>query len=253
MSKNLHQRQLTNQPRIGITMRLSEKGDFYLRREYSEAIESRGGIPFHLPLIPKKQFVIKALSGLEGILLPGSDSDLDPLFYGEEPHPKLGAIHSLRDKTDLLLIAAADRLVMPILGICYGMQALNVARGGSLIQDIKSHLPDSLNHQQGEPRDRPSHDVFLAADSLLGNLCETDRVSVNSHHHQSILAAGQNLKIVARSTDNIIEAIEDERENRYAVGVQWHPELDWRNDRFSQQIFDSFLEASDSFRNNIMN
>ncbi|MEP6925092.1 MAG: gamma-glutamyl-gamma-aminobutyrate hydrolase family protein [Pyrinomonadaceae bacterium] len=248
MSKNIAQRHLTNQPRIGITMRFSEKGDFYLRREYSEAIEACGGIPLHLPLIPKKQFVVNALSELDGILLPGSDSDLDPLYYGQEPHPKLGGIHPLRDETDLLLIAAADQLMMPILGICYGMQALNVARGGTLVQDIESCLPSSLDHQQGEPRERRSHDVFLEADSLLRNLCGVNQVSVNSHHHQSISAPGQNLKIVARSTDNIIEAVEDIQENRFVLGIQWHPELDWQNDEASQKIFGSFVKAATYFK-----
>lgn len=232
-------------------MRLSSNGDFHLRREYSEAIETLGGVPFHLPLIPKKEFVEAALGGLDGILLPGSDSDVDPLRFGEEPHRRLGKVQPLRDETDLLAIAAAERLKMPILGICYGMQALSVARGGSLIQDIESQIPNSLQHQQGEPRDRRSHTVILAEKSLLRILSGQSRVIVNSHHHQSVSVAGENLKVTARSTDGVIEAVEDERKDRFALGVQWHPELDWENDSFSQNIFSAFLKAAVLFRKSI--
>lgn len=224
-------------------MRFSSAGDFYLRREYSEAILDNGGIPFHVPLIADREFIAEAISSLEGILLPGSDSDVDPLLYGAEPHPKIGKVLPLRDRTDLLLIAEAEKRGLPILGICYGMQVLNVARGGTLIQDIETEIDNPLAHHQGEPRDRRSHSIAISAESFLGRLAETETATVNSHHHQSVLNLGRNLKVTARARDGVVEAFEDERPHVFALGVEWHPELDWRENEFSQRIFRSFIAA----------
>src|SRR5436853_7068223 len=114
-------------PRIGITMRLEiETRRFYLGRDYSEAIEACGGVPVHLALIPKAEYIAEAMAGLDGILLPGSNTDVDPHYYGEEPHHKLGTVIPEKDETDRLVLAEAERLNMPLLAICYGMQALNV-------------------------------------------------------------------------------------------------------------------------------
>lgn len=248
MSKNTVHRKPAGPPRIGITMRFAEKGDFYLRREYSEVINGLGGVPLHLPLIPKKEFVDRVIGELDGILLPGSDSDVDPLQYGDEPRNCLGRVEPLRDETDLLLLAAAEKRAMPILGICFGMQVLNVSRGGKLVQDIKSEIPNALAHQQIGSKTRRSHQIKIEAESLLIKLSGSRNVTVNSHHHQSILTAGDNLRIVASSSDHVIEALEDVRKNRFVCGVQWHPELDWENDQLSQSIFNAFLAAATLFR-----
>src|SRR5436305_14850644 len=125
--------------RIGITMRLElETRRFYLGRDYSEAVQACGAVPVHLSLIPKIDYISTAMANLDGILLPGSNTDVDPHYYGEEPHHELGTVITEKDETDLMVIAEAERHNLPILGICFGMQALNVARGGSLIQDISS-------------------------------------------------------------------------------------------------------------------
>src|SRR5688572_21073344 len=129
---------MVKRPRIGITMRLEiETRRFYLGRDYSEAIVSAGGVPMHLALIPDAGYIEEALSTLDGILLPGSNTDVDPHYYGQEPHHKLGTVIPEKDETDRLVINEAERLNLPILAICYGMQAVNVARGGSLVQDIE--------------------------------------------------------------------------------------------------------------------
>ena len=130
---------------------------FYLGRDYSEAVEAAGGLPIHISLIPKAEYIESVVAQLDGILLPGSDSDVDPLRYGQQPHPQLGTVQTIKDETDLLVIAAAERRRIPIFAICFGMQVLNVSRGGTLIQDINSQVPNAIKHEQGAPRDRPAH------------------------------------------------------------------------------------------------
>jgi putative glutamine amidotransferase len=233
---------MQRRPRIGIAMRIEHPTDrFYLSRHYSEAVEAAGGAPVHLSLIPKTDYVDAVIAGLDGMLLPGSDSDVDPLRYGQQPHPALGSVHRIKDETDLLIIEAVQRSQIPLFAICFGMQVLNVARGGMLIQDIRSQLPDAIKHEQGVPRDRPSHGVKVAAGSKLNEIIKTEDLLVNSHHHQAIDTLGADLVATAWSSDGVIEAFEDPRPDRFVVAVQWHPELGWENDTFSQRLFNSFV------------
>jgi putative glutamine amidotransferase len=235
----------SRRPRIGITMRLELETDrFYLSRYYSEAVEAAGGLPVHISLIPKPDYISGVMDDLDGVLLPGSDSDVDPLRYGADPHPNLGSVHPVKDGTDLLVLQEIERRGLPLFAICFGMQVLNVSRGGTLIQDIPSQLPKAIKHQQGLPRDRPSHAVSFTEHSLLSALAEDRTALVNSHHHQAIEKVGRDLVVVARSSDGLIEALEDARPDRFGVAVQWHPELGWRNDPLSQALFARFTAAS---------
>lgn len=235
-------------PRIGITMRLELETDrFYLSRHYSEAIEAAGGAPVHISLIPRRDYISAVLNDLDGVLLPGSDSDVDPLRYGAEPHSNLGSVHPVKDETDLLVLEEIEKRQLPLFAICFGMQVLNVSRGGTLIQDIASQLPKSIKHQQGPPRDRPSHAVNLAKPSLLYSLAQDQRVLVNSHHHQAVEKVGRELVATAWTSDGLIEALEDSRADRFAVGVQWHPELGWKEDRLSQALFERFIAATKQY------
>ena len=234
-----------NPPRIGITMRLELQTDrFYLSRYYSEAIEAAGGAPVHISLIPKPDYVSAVMDDLDGVLLPGSDSDIDPLRYGAEPHRKLGSVHPVKDETDLLVLDEIEKRRLPLFAICFGMQALNVSRGGTLIQDIPSQMPQAISHQQGVPRDRPSHAITLAKQSLLLSLASAERMLVNSHHHQAVEKVGRDLIATAWTSDGLIEAVEDCRPERFVLGVQWHPELGWQQDGFSQALFDRFIAAT---------
>lgn len=233
-------------PRIGTTMRLElETRRFYLGRDYSEALEAAGAVPVHLALIPKADYIAGAVADLDGILLPGSDSDVDPAYFGEEPHAKLKRVVPEKDETDLLVLAEAEKKELPVLAICFGMQALNVSRGGTLIQDIDAQIKDGFKHEQGPPLDRNSHSITIEKGSVLAGMKSVaelnGKVRVNSHHHQAISKPGMNLRVIARAKDGVIEGIEDTREDRFNLGVQWHPEISWRSDSFSREIFDVFV------------
>lgn len=235
---------MARRPRIGITMRLEqETGRFYLGRDYSERVEAAGGIPVHISLIPKKDYVAEAMSGLDGVLLPGSNTDVDPVYYGEEPHPGLRTVIPVKDETEMLVLAEAERLKLPILAICYGMQALNVFRGGSLVQDIASQVKNGLKHDQGTPVTRASHSLKVTKGSILGNLPSVKNskgpVRVNTSHHQAVGRVGKGLKATAWAKDGVIEGIEGTGKANWVLGVQWHPEL--MLDALSDEIFVAFV------------
>jgi putative glutamine amidotransferase len=183
------------------------------------------------------------LEQADGILLPGSPTDIDPKFYGAVPHPKLGKLYPERDSTDFALMKYAESSNLPILGICFGVQSLNVFRGGSLVQDIPSVVSSALTH------DESRHAVRLEAGSLLADLAGPSgnggslEMEVNSFHHQSIDRPGRNLRIAARAPDGVVEAVEDVT-GRFVVGVQWHPERGWQDSEFSRRLFSAFVQAS---------
>jgi putative glutamine amidotransferase len=244
---------LDERPRIGLTMRLELETDrFYLGRDYSEALAAAGAVPLHIGLIPDASYIRAALSGLDGILLPGSDSDVDPLRYGRDPHRFLGKVVPVKDSTDALVLEEIERRGMPLLAICFGMQILNVSRGGTLIQDIHSEMPGAIKHEQGAPRDRPSHRLRLLPGSMLVGMAGTveeggARALVNSHHHQAIETVGRELVATAWTADGLVEALEDARPDRFTLAVQWHPEMGWKQDELSLKIFRRFAGAARDF------
>jgi len=235
-------------PRIGITMRLElESNRFYLARHYSEAVEAASGAPIHISLIPNPEYINSVMAGIDGLLLPGSDSDVDPARYGREPHPQLGQVVPEKDETDLLTLAEAERRGTPVFAICFGVQSLNVFRGGTLIQDVASQLPNAIKHEQGAPRERHSHRVRILEGSLLHELAGAEQVPVNSHHHQAVETVGRELIATAWASDGLVEAVEDPRSDRFVLGVQWHPELAWDRDPVSQALFHRFVDEARRF------
>ena len=236
---------MKRKPCIGITMRLELETDrFYLGRDYSEALESLGAIPLHIALIPNKDYLKEIIKNVDGILLPGSDTDVDPLIFGEEPRPNLKKIVPEKENTDLIILAEAEKLKKSVLGICFGMQILNVSRGGTLHQDIESEIENCIKHEQGKPLARNSHTLEIENESLISRLITNiNDVRVNSHHHQAVREIGKNLKITARAKDGVIECIEDTRTDRFVMGVQWHPELSWKNESLSKNIFETFISS----------
>lgn len=237
---------MNDKPLIGITMRHDvERGRFYLAPEYSEAIAAAGGIPVHLSLIPDEDYIASAAGRLDGVVLPGSASDVDPAYYNQNPRRWLGSVHPRRDTTDMLLLNHVEARGLPLLAICYGMQAWNVARGGTLLQDIVAELPSAIKHQQEGVREHRSHAVSVKANSryakIIGNL---ETIKVNSHHHQGVASVGRGLRVVAHAADGLVEAVEDESSSRWMIGVQWHPEVAWREDEPSQKLFQAFVTAA---------
>jgi putative glutamine amidotransferase len=209
------------------------------------AIELAGGLPVVIPPL-KADAINPMLDQLAGICLSGGP-DLDPDTYGADPHPELGPTEPDLDRFELSVARCADAREIPILAICRGTQALNVARGGSLIQHLPETSPD-FAHRQSAPGNETSHTIDIEAGSRLGAALGDDEVEVrdeldvNSFHHQAIERLGKGLKITARAPDGTPEAIEDPS-RPFLIGVQWHAEtLVHRS--YEAALFRHFVEAS---------
>ncbi len=228
---------MTRRPLIGITCRLEEKKNtdwFYLQREYSEAVYAAGGLPVMIPLIADPEYAREVAARLDGFVLSGSGSDVDPARYGADRHPKTEPVHAARDAVDISMVELALGMRKPLLGICFGAQAMNVALGGTLVQ----HLETVTDHTDKNSR----HGVTVEADSLLAKLGgRAGRYEVNSSHHQALDRVAGDLRVTARSDDGVIEAVETTEPGRFLVGVQWHPERIWKEDELSKALFDELV------------
>src|SRR4051812_17754759 len=211
-----------------------------LGMSYLEAVEAAGGIPVILPPLPARRLEA-IIDRLDGVCLSGGP-DIEPACYGAEPHAELGPTEPEVDLFELGLVRAARRRGLPILAICRGMQVLNVARGGSLIQ----HLPgmgSDIDHRQTNPASQPSHAVAIASGAKLARIAGAERIEVNSFHHQAIDRIGTGLEPVAWSDDGVIEAVEAPGD-AFTIGVQWHAEC--ITDRVEQMaLFSGLIEAAE--------
>lgn len=214
---------------------------FYLRRNYTDALHASGATPFLVPLIAEENYINDIVGRVDGIVLSGSNSDVDPRLYDQEPHPGLGHVVAERDRVDQLLLRAAEARHLPVLAICYGIQALNVYRGGTLYQDIVAQIPGAIKHEQGEPYEPPTHGIVAEERSLLAELAGRLDPRVNSHHHQAIDRMGRGLRPIAWAKDGVIEAVIDQADDHWMLGVQWHPEASAAMDDFSRAVFDYFV------------
>jgi len=232
-------------PWIGIPTRFQDSGEpVDAIRRYVDAVIWAGGLPVMIPTFAPLPVVQDYRDRLGGILLPGSPTDMDPAIFGEERHPKLGKLLPERDALDFFLLEYGEIKRLPILGICFGAQSLNVFRGGKLIQDIPSIVPSAVAHDDhGEPSHPARHPVELAKGSLLARLAGADVMDVNSFHHQAIAEVGKNLRVVARASDGVIEGVEDTT-GKFFVGVQWHPERGFHDDAFAKALFTAFVEEA---------
>jgi putative glutamine amidotransferase len=212
--------------------------EFALAISYIRAIEQAGGVPVIVPPMGDVQLE-PLLDSIDGLCLPGGP-DLDPSTYGEREHPRLGPFDPEIDRFELHVARCADERRLPILAICRGAQALNVSRGGTLIQ----HLPDlgtELQHRQTTPGTETSHSVSVDPGSLLHRIVAAEVIEVNSFHHQGIKRLGRGLRGVAFAPDETIEGLEtDDRE--FCLGVQWHAEtLVHREEHVA--LFEAFVAA----------
>jgi putative glutamine amidotransferase len=213
-----------------------------IRRTYIQAVLDAGGAPVLIP--PASVDVLRTIfARLDGLLLPGG-VDVDSAEFGESPHPKVGTVEVERDKLELPLCRWALAEGKPVLGICRGIQVMNVAAGGTLYQDVPAQYTTTIAHATDTalPRGFLAHDVLLQADTRLAMLVGRDPLMVNSWHHQAIKAVGRGLVVSARARDGIIEAVEAP-EHRFAVGVQFHPEDLYETSERLQRLFAGFVAA----------
>ncbi len=194
----------------------------YVNNDYVESIEKAGGIPILLPVISDLDDVKEQMDGLDGVILSGG-YDLDPTLYGEQPICGQGFTMNEVDLFYLAVIHCADELNIPVFGICKGIQALNVAYGGTLYQDLKRQLNDAGEHSQQAPRYAGFHQVEIKQGSFLESVLGKGE-KVNSYHHQSIKDVAPGFSVTAKALDGVVEAIE-RNEGSFMMGVQWHPEM----------------------------
>jgi putative glutamine amidotransferase len=217
-----------------------------MNRMYLDALARAGAAPVLLPLLPEQPQVMRALyEHLDGLLLPGG-VDIEPSNFGEAPHPLLRRTDPPRDVVELLLARWALEDGMPVLGLCRGLQILNIAAGGSLFQDVQAQRFGSQKHDYEPPdhtRDFLAHDVALVSGSRLHALVGAASAAVNSMHHQGIQRLGAGLAATAHAPDGLIEAIEGEG-SAFAVAVQWHPESLEPSDEVSRALFREFVTAA---------
>jgi len=228
---------------VGITLGDGDAPGLHaMREDYVRSVELAGAVPVVLPPV-RPQDVPLLLDRLDGVLLSGG-ADVDPPLYGAAPHPKLGRVNRRRDHFELALVREALRRDLPILAICRGQQVLNVALGGTLVQDIPSELAVAMRHDAAGRRTRRSHEVRLVTGTRLRSLLGRDTVAVNSFHHQAVDRLGEGLCVSARCPgDGVVEGLELPG-RRFALAVQWHPESFWSQPDSFQPLFDAHAEAS---------
>lgn len=225
----------TRQPVIGLTGNFAD-GDARLCEQYYMSVVRAGGTPVIIPPVADKDVIINTLDKIDGLVLTGG-GDINPLWAGEEPSPRLHGINHMRDKAELLTVRLAYNRQIPMLGICRGIQTLVTALDGEVDQDIAESFAAAhgagraaaaaghslIKHSQDADRSEPTHTVRISRESVLYSLYKTETLAVNSIHHQAVRASGRRFSVSAKAPDGVIEAIESS-EFKPFIGVQWHPE-----------------------------
>lgn len=229
-------------PWIGMPAQMdSDDEKQYLSRCYAEAIAASGGLPIMLPLLTSPQTARNLVEDLDGILLTGNNSDLDPACYGASRLDACGPTQPLRDATDFYLLERAMGRGIPVMAICFGVQSLNAFMGGTLIQDIPSAIKTSIRHSDPGSKGSPCHPIHISPGSVLEQLAGGLDAAVNSTHHQSIEQPGAGLEVIAHAPDGVVEAVGGTNPHHWILGVQWHPEKSFGFDEFSRNLFGYFL------------
>jgi len=235
-------------PLIGITAKRDQQqspASIILFEHYTRSILDAGGIPIILPTgIPANQAEAAALR-VDGILISGG-GDVDHAIYNGRPHARVYNVDPDRDALEMALVSAARQYQIPLLGICRGLQVINVALGGTLFSDIRDQFPTSIEHSTGK-FDDIAHTVKINGNTRLSDIVQREKLEVNSLHHQGIDRLGQGLRASAVSSDGLTEGIES-LDNRFLIAVQWHPET-MHHDQAAQAVFQSLIEASLIYHN----
>ena len=184
----------------------------------------------------------ECLSRLDGLLLAGGN-DVAPALYGQSPIPRMGEVNPLRDSFETMLIKEAYQRDLPTLGICRGIQAMNVVLGGTLYQDLPSQHPSSTVHAQTQPDNVATHDVHIGRDTLLYNIIAQERISVNSFHHQAVCDSAPCVNACAQADDGVIEGIEAP-DKAFMLGIQWHPERMYSACNAAGALFKALIQAA---------
>tara|TARA_B100000315_G_scaffold247599_1_gene276508 strand:- start:2459 stop:3211 length:753 start_codon:yes stop_codon:yes gene_type:complete len=216
---------------------------YYVPERYMKAIEQAGAIPLILPYTHMNTLRPLFAKQLHGVMMIGSGADLNPCWYKEPPLYPYTIMSRARTEFDIALTKAAWKSNMPLLSICGGMQTVNVALGGSLIQDISTQLPHAKNHKPDEPVTCTTHSVSVTPKSRLSKIVGRRRFRVNSCHHQALKMVAPQLTVSAIAPDGIIEAIEAPMRT-FFVGIQWHPEHLYESSKPNQRLFRAFVNAS---------
>jgi putative glutamine amidotransferase len=231
-----------DRPWIGMPAQLDPGSDKqFLNRQYSDAVTAVGGLPLILPLVLPASSLRLLAERLDGILLTGSQSDLDPALYGAIRLEACGPVQPLRDQADFFLLETALERKIPVLAICYGIQSLNVFLGGSLIQDIPTSMDTRIRHNSPESGGDPCHEIRISPGSILDQIAGGGEIGVNSTHHQAVERPGQGLEVIARASDGVIESVAYTDPGQWILGVQWHPEKSFDRDTFSRKLFEHFV------------
>ncbi len=248
-------------PRVAIPLPTSTNADYNQRSfpQYASAVERSGGTPVEIPLHATPVEIVNLINTCQAVLLPGSPADVNPHKYGQDPLSETAPADLPRENVDELLLQDAHNLYKPIFAICFGIQMLNVWRGGTLVQDLNI-LP--VNHAAGK-KVAIAHTAAIAPESMLGTLLTPEeapdqegfsRLPINSSHHQAIGIAGDGLKVSARCPqDSVIEAVEGGQATEgatahFVLGVQWHPERSYDLSPASRALFDRFIAESKAWQ-----
>jgi len=223
-----------------------------MSHRYVDALTSVGAVPWLIPLVTDDAVLRAIYEGLDGVFLPGG-ADIDPKSYNAERQPTCDRSDPPRDRVELALVRWAIEDAKPVLGVCRGLQIINLAAGGSLVQDLKTEVPDAMKHdyfpyRDGYPRDHLAHTVRVIEGTLLHRITGVSQLSVNSMHHQGVSQLGAGLVASAVAPDGIVEGLES-ADGTFLVGVQWHPEVLMDSDPRMKQLFAEFIAASREYGN----
>ncbi len=238
---------MKKKPIIGITTSLIiDKGKtfagykrVYVNKDYIDSIIQAGGIPLMIPFNENKDIIISQAQLIDGLLITGGH-DVFPYNYGQEPHPKLGECFPERDEYEYLLLEEAKKRNIPVLGICRGHQIINTFEGGDLYQDMSLIEGEVLRHWQVDNPTQKTHKIKIEKDSMLSTICP-EEIMVNSFHHQAIKNVAEGYKVIARASDGVVEAIENEK-YRFLLGIQWHPEMLHAVCDDAKELFKQFVD-----------